>query len=172
MTRPPRPQIRVLSTKYDGSPHNDYLAELIDSGGGDEPARLLVPQGTVIHSYRGDYESRVTFTGLFWPGTDHWWNVEHNHEPWRGRSGSSMLSYANVSLPAEFDGETLRWVDLDLDVIVTEIGATIVDEDEFIEHAARFGYPADLVTRATQAAATLLELANRLAPPFDRERHI
>ena len=163
--------IRVVSTKYDGSPHNDYVAEMID-GRTDAPLRMFVPAGTVIHSYRGDYPSRVPFTALYWPGIDCWWNVEHNYEAWRGRSGTAMLSYANISMPAEFDGETLRWVDLDLDVIVTETGAQIVDEDEFAAHTTRFGYPDELVTRATEAAASLLDMATRLVPPFDRATYI
>ncbi len=166
--------VRILSTKYDGSPHNDYMAELLDAGdpASGAPMRLLVPRGTLIRSYRGDYPSRVTFTALYWPGADCWWNVEHNHEAWRGRSGTAMLSYANISTPAEFDGETLRWVDLDLDVIVTDGSPQIVDEDEFVAHITRFAYPPDLVARATEAATTLLGLAARHAPPFDRETYL
>ena len=72
MTSSPRRHIRVLSSKYDGAAHNDYVAELIEDGRGEAPLRLFVPQGTTIHSYRGDYPARVPFTGLFWPGEDCW----------------------------------------------------------------------------------------------------
>jgi hypothetical protein len=169
-------RVRVQSTKYDGSLHNDYEAYLLDApdGGGvssdaGAPLRLHVPAGTSIESYRGRYETSVAFTALFWPGLEVWWNVYHNHAP-VGRRG--FVSYANVSTPAEFDGETLRWVDLDLDVVVMADRVELDDEDEFEAHRVRFAYPPDLEARARGAASELLERAARLRPPFDREAHV
>jgi hypothetical protein len=164
----------VLSTKYDGHAHFDYPAYLLHPGDGSAmPLRLYVPAGTPVRSgYRGDYEIVTPFTALFWPGSDRWWNVEHNHHGHPRTSGGRLFSYANVSTPATFDGDTVRWVDLDLDVIVTEDGAALVDEDEFAQHREQFGYPEDVVARAWDAAQTLLQLATTGAPPFDRDEQI
>ena len=41
---------------------------------------------------------------------DRWYNV------WHFRDDTTELWYCNVALPASFDGETLRWVDLDIDI--------------------------------------------------------
>jgi protein associated with RNAse G/E len=173
-------RVRVQSTKYDGSLHNDYGAYLLDGGGdaagtegasneGGHPLRLHVPAGTRIESYRGRYDTSVAFTALFWPGAEVWWNVYHNHAP-AGRRG--FVSYANVSTPASFDGESVRWVDLDLDVVVMPGRVELDDEDEFEAHRLRFANPPDIEARAREAASELLERAARLSPPFDREAYI
>ena len=40
------------------------------------------------------------------------------------------------------------------------------DEDEFAEHQERYGYPADVVSRAEQAAAWLTEAVRAGDGPF------
>ena len=179
--RPSKPvtgrAVRIVSTKFDGSLHNDFAGRLIEDGGGLEyplaPLRVFVPEGTSIQSYRGDQVVRVPFTALFWPGQERWWNVYHNHRTLqRSDQRWTPESYANVSSPATFDGETVRWVDLDLDVTIRAGVVELLDEDEFAEHRMRMDYPDELVRSALAAAATLLELAARRAPPFDREAHI
>ncbi len=84
----------------------------------------------------------------------------------------STESYANVSLPATFDGETVRWVDLDLDVTIRDGVVELLDEDEFDEHRARMAYPEGVVTGAREAASELMRLAATRTPPFDRGTHI
>ncbi|MDA1002071.1 MAG: GNAT family N-acetyltransferase [Chloroflexi bacterium] len=164
----PDRSVRVLSTKYDGSPHYDYEARFVDHD--RSLLRLYVPVGTTMTSYRGVFPTRVAFTALFFTDGDRWYNCYHNH--WTGPR-ASIESYANVSLPAAFDGETVRWVDLDLDVLVRRTGgASIVDHDEFLEHRERFAYPDALARRAADTAAELLALARERRAPFDRESHL
>jgi uncharacterized protein len=168
--------VRILSTKFDGSLHNDFAGRLIhESANSEDPAaplRVFVPEGTSIQSYRGELTVRVPFTALFWPGHERWWNVYHNHHTFFANDRWSSAVYANVSTPATFDGETVRWIDLDLDVVIRDGAVELLDEDEFAEHRARMAYPERLATRALEAAATLIELATRRAPPFDRDTHI
>lgn len=163
--------VRVLSTKFEGSPHYDYLAELVPSED-DTQLVLLVRGGTLMQSYRGPRDAQATFTQVFWPSQDVWWNAEHYHEPLAFPDQASLLTYVNVALPATFDGETVRWVDLDLDVILTESGPVLLDEDEFAEHLLAMRYPDDLITRARDTAASLLEHAAHERTPFDRATHI
>jgi protein associated with RNAse G/E len=165
-------RIHVASTKFDGSLHQEYVAHLLDGGDGDEPLRLYVPAGTEFRSYRGEFVVRHAYTHLFWPDAPRWWNVEHFHTPVTLAHRPSMLTYANVASPAEFDGDTVRWIDLDLDVVVSEAGVRLIDEAEFEEHRERYGYPDDLVTHAREAAAMLLALAERGQHPFDRATYI
>lgn len=160
--------VRVLSTKYDGSPHYDYAARFVEHD--DALLTLFVPAGTTMTSYRGVFPTRVAFTALFFTDGDRWYNCYHNH--WTA-PGATIESYANVSLPAKFDGETVRWVDLDLDVLVRRTGgASIVDHDEFLEHRERFDYPDTLVRRAASTAAELLALARERRTPFDRDAQL
>jgi hypothetical protein len=164
--------VRVASTKFDGSLHQDYVGHLLEGHADGDALRLYVPAGTPVRRYRGEFAVRQAFTQLFWPGTDCWWNVEHFHEPLSFANRPSLLTYVNISTPAEFDGETVRWVDLDLDVIVTGAGVRLIDEDEFEEHRERFGYPDDLVMKARAAAELLIDLASRGERPFDRASYI
>ncbi|MCC6236761.1 MAG: DUF402 domain-containing protein [Dehalococcoidia bacterium] len=173
-----RQRVRVLSTKYDGSQHYEQHGWLLEAPGGDldapdVPLRVLLEAGTELRSYRGTFPAAIDFTMLFWPGQDRWYNVEHNH--WvvtRPDGRLSTSSYANVSTPATFDGDTVRWVDLDLDVTVRDGLVELVDEDEFDEHRTRMAYPESVITRAREAASELLRLAVLGAPPFDRDTHI
>jgi hypothetical protein len=66
--------VRILSTKYDGSHHNDFVGRLFEEerAAGD-PVRVLVEAGTQMRSYRGDYKIGFDFTALFWPDLDRWW---------------------------------------------------------------------------------------------------
>ena len=58
--------------------------------------------------------------------------------------------------------------DLDLDVLrLRQDGEVLlVDEDEFADHQVRYGYPAEVIRRAEQAAAWLLEAIRARAEPF------
>ena len=151
------PTVRIVSTKFDGSLHNDFAGRLIEDAGGTEdpsaPLRVFVPEGTPIQSYRGDQVVRIPFTALFWPAEDRWWYVYHNH--WTQQRADQRWtpeSYANVSSPATFDGETIRWVDLDLDVTIRTGVVELLDEDVFAEHRVRMAYPEALVASALEDA--------------------
>ena len=67
-------------------------------------------------------------------------------------------TYADVITPAVWDGDTVRMVDLDLDVVRRNDGTVeIADEDEFDEHRVALGYPAHVVDPArTEAAQSTL----------------
>jgi hypothetical protein len=67
--------------------------------------------------------------------------------------------YGNVQTPAVFDGDTISYVDLDLDVVL-EPGAPpcLVDEDEFLEACERLRYPAEVVEGAWEGTACLLRV--------------
>ncbi len=84
-----------------------------------------------------------------------------------------MKNGANVATPASFDGEVVRWTDLDIDIVVSEqLGIQVDDEDEFEEHQDRFGYPPDLVERVLATQAELLSLAQAAGYPLDRAAHL
>ena len=69
--------------------------------------------------------------------------------------------------PAGFE---VHSIDMDLDVIRTQQGETIIDdEDEFVEHTHTMGYPANLVIEAQESCQRVhRDVAARIAP-FDDE---
>jgi hypothetical protein len=84
--------------------------------------------------------------------SDRWYNI---YEIYDRDDGQVKCWYCNVSLPAEFDGDVIRFVDLALDLIVYPDGRQVVlDEDEF----TALGLPPDLASGALRALEELKEL--------------
>jgi hypothetical protein len=154
--------ISICSTKYDGSRHWEFDAWLVH-----EEGPLLVTMnfaGQELQTWKGPWVTPYDDRGHFW--SNRWYNVFRSERP---NAGGLHGWYCNVATPAEFDGETLRYVDLDLDVIVSAEGEPrVLDEDEFLENSAQMGYPTDIVERARRAADELVDLARRGDFPFGR----
>ncbi len=155
-------RIRLCSTKYDGSPHWEY-----DSWVVLEKGPLLVTQdfaGQEMQAYSGSWVSRHHTRNHFW--FDRWYNVMRLERP----QGSELEGwYCNVATPAQFDGETLRYVDLDIDVRISANGEEkVLDQDEFLENSARMGYPPEVIANARRAVDEILTLARTAQFPFDQ----
>ncbi len=162
----PGTPIRILSTKFDGSPHYEYWGRLIDQHG--SVIRVVTSEGTPSRGYRGDGLMRTSMTQLFF--TDRWYNVFHNYQP-VGRLG--MHWYANIGTPARIEGDTLHWVDLDLDLMDTQVrGLFVDDEDEFAEHQVLMAYPPEVIASAEAGLAELLSLAGERRFPLDHDTHV
>jgi uncharacterized protein len=155
----------VHSTKYDGSLHYHYDSVVVR-----EESNLLVlytAPGTPTQSYRGFVTASNHSLELYW--TDRLYNLHVNwYADWRPRS-----HYINIATPATWHDGTLRFVDLDLDVIWrTPSGEVILDdEDEFSLHQVRFGYPAELIAQALRSGEEVREMIARRVYPFDGSLH-
>lgn len=76
--------------------------------------------------------------------------------------------YVDVATPPAWDGDVVRAVDLDLDVVRGAGGRVWVeDEDEFAEHRAALGYPDDLVAAALGSCARVERALSAGHPPYD-----
>jgi protein associated with RNAse G/E len=153
--------VRVDSLKFDGRLHRSWPARLVRRAGS-----LLVLEGVfeteVRHPLLGHIRAGTLSTEFYW--TDRWYSVFRFREP----TGQLRNYYCNVNRPAEYDGETLSFVDLDIDVLVApDFSYTVLDEDEFEAHAAEFGYDEALRARVRLALDELLGLIETRAFPFD-----
>lgn len=158
-------QIAVHSTKYDGSIHYRYPATLVRA----EPNLLMLygAPGTLLESYRGPLRASAHTLELYW--SDRFYNLLVLwHENWQPR-----MHYVNIATPATWDTGVLHFIDLDLDVIWDAALNTIVvdDEDEFMLHQARFGYPAELVAQARQSSDEVRTMIAQRVYPFDGSLH-
>src|SRR5258708_17923846 len=160
---PSRWQIAAL--KYDGRPHYTWPATYLDDDGDHLRLSTLIG-GILIHTTRGFDEVQELASDLtFWRGR--WYNVFTNYdEDHRLRN-----FYCNVAMPLEIDQSlsisTLKYVDLDLDVRVFPDGRhELLDEDEFIDHTAKFGYPLAVQERARRAVEEILALVAARSGPF------
>ena len=74
----------------------------------------------------------------------------------------------DAALPAEFEGETVDFVDLDLDVVVLPGGQHYVrDQEIFAERAVSMGYTESAKRAAHQGILHALRLVRKSAFPFD-----
>lgn len=151
----------IRSTKYDGSLHYDYTAGLVRI----EPNLLVVytPPGISVDSYRGKQIARRHSLELYW--SDRYYNIHVNwSSDWQTHS-----HYVNIATPATWHTGEANYIDLDLDVIwrATTNEVILDDEDEFLLHQQRFGYPAELIAQAWDSSHEVRSLIAQRAYPFD-----
>src|SRR5687768_13377224 len=152
--------ITVRAYKYDGSEHRHWKAKLIRQEGS-----LLVLDATfneeIRHDLLGTIASGTRSIEYYW--LDRWYNIFRFAEP----TGELRSYYCNVNVPPAFDGQVLRYIDLDIDILVEpDLSYRVVDLEDFEQNAARFGYSEDVQTKARQALAGLVELIEARAFPF------
>ncbi|WP_322797137.1 DUF402 domain-containing protein [Tepidiforma sp.] len=159
-TAPPGSRVLLRATKYDGTPHWLQPFRVVSDDG-----NLLVTAyraRTPIYTSRGEFRSPYDSLVYFW--RDRWYNVFRLSRP----GCRTALWYCNITTPPTFDGCQLGYVDLDLDVKVYPNGCIeLLDEDEFREHARRYGYPTEVIARAQAAADEVQQLARRRGFPFN-----
>ncbi len=152
----------LQSQKYNHAPHMEWPAILVEQS----PARTVcyaAPETVVTHHSKG-LQFVLGRHALCVYEPDAWFNTMFDFDD----RGDLLEIYCNVALPYVFDARLLTWVDLDLDVVLTpESGAFVVDDDEFVEHAARFGYPDVVIERARATESMLLDRFDRRAYPFE-----
>jgi protein associated with RNAse G/E len=118
---------------------------------------MLVLRGTLEHTAGRSYVTFApgdTLLERYWPRR--WYNIFSLYD----RAGLFKGWYANICTPIAFDGQTIRYTDLDLDLWVwPDRHFLVLYEDEFSRRVEREMPPA-IVDRAR---AGLAELLNDLA---------
>lgn len=171
----PGTQIRCEMTKWGDRPH--WQSAGIYLGEDEHGAWVGYPRGTHNHRPGHEFHSAVDCVTLVQPGS---WHLATFQAP-----GIWCDLYVDVTTPAVWDGDVLRAVDLDLDVIrlpdplppdarapweVAPAGPGEVfvdDEDEFAEHQVAFGYPADVIAAAQASCDEVLAAVRAAEAPYD-----
>jgi protein associated with RNAse G/E len=153
--------VTVRAYKFDGSEHRQWPAEIVRQ---DES--LLVLQATfqeqVEHQLLGTIPCGTLSVEYYW--FDRWYNVFRFHE----LNGDVRNYYCNVNIPPEFDGQNLKYVDLDIDVLVrTDLSYEVLDLRDFQENAVRYGYPSEIREQAHNAVIELQGLIRSRSFPFN-----
>lgn len=153
--------ISIQSTKYDGSLHYNYPAMLVRKD--TDLVIAYTPPGMPVKSYRGAMTTANHSLQLFW--ADRPYNLHVNwYADWQPRT-----HYINIASAATWHDGAIRFIDLDLDVIWRAATGEVIldDEDEFLEHQVRFGYPADLIAQTWRGCDEVRALIARCEYPFD-----
>ena len=154
--------ITVVSYKYDGSISRTWPAIIREING-----PLIIAAGTfsntIEHPFLGTMEAGTLSLEYFW--TDRLYNIFELSEP----NGRFRGFYCNLALPVKFDGATLSYVDLDIDIAVApDSSIRVLDEDEFNENSIHLNYPADLTASVRDSLKALEKLILARQFPFDR----
>jgi uncharacterized protein len=150
--------VRVVYRKYDGTAHRDYPARRLAED--DLGTWLGVTAGTRSVYHGRPSVEQIPFVLLV--PHDAWWTGMFNPPP------RTSEVYCDITSPAEWEDDTVRIIDLDLDVVRRRATGAVElrDEDEFAEHRVRFGYPDDAVEQARAAAEWLLGALGDGTEPF------
>jgi len=94
---------------------------------------------------------------------DRWYNVFRFAQP----DGNLRNYYCNVNVPPTFDGKTLSYVDLDLDILVEpDFSYRILDVADFDRNAKSYGYSSEVQANARRAVDEVVTMIETRAFPF------
>ncbi|WP_277437509.1 DUF402 domain-containing protein [Streptomyces sp. SPB162] len=152
--------VRVRYRKYDRSLH--WNMEMRRLGEDEHGVWLGVPADNVMRKGHGPDISFPEAYVLLFPH-DQWWTATFNAAP------RSTEIYCDITTPPQWMSATeVTMIDLDLDVVRKRgvPAPVLIDEDEFAEHQIRYGYPADVIAQAAEAAQWLMRQIGDGAEPF------
>src|SRR6267142_3672314 len=156
----PSKSIQVRTYKYDGSEHRSWPAQVLRQEGS-----LIVLDAKfadeVVHNLLGTIAGGTHSLEYYW--LDRWYNVFRFAQP----NGELRNYYCNVNVPPTFDGETLSYVDLDLDILVEpDLSYQILDVEDFERNVKLYGYSDEVQSNARRAIDELIELIGTRQFPF------
>lgn len=160
MTDTHQSSITVRVLKHDGAEYRRWEAELIYREG-----NLLVCDAEfdidVSHEILGEVKQHTQTVEYYW--LDRWYNVFRFLKD----DGSTRLWYCNINTPPDLNGETLTYVDLDIDLVVhPDFSIQVLDKDEFEVNAKRYGYSDDERQHAHRAVEELISMIEGREFPF------
>ena len=152
--------ITVRAHKYDGSAHRSWSAKVLRREGSLIVLNAVFAE-ELQHHLLGTIERGTASLEYYW--LDRWYNIFRFQEP----TGELRNYYCNVNIPPEFDGEVLRYIDLDIDILVNaDLSYTVLDQDEFEQNSQTYGYPEEVRKHARLAVTELEQLIKTHGFPF------
>ena len=154
-------RVTIERHKWPDVPHYEY--DTMHLGDDEQGSWFAAPAGNPIRR-GGVVLFETDQPSLFLVPVDQPWMV------WFGANLTFGFDvYVDVgTVPVRSPG-LVTMVDLDLDVVRNlDVTVAILDEDELVEHAVAYGYPADLVAHAERVAAEVVALIESGAEPFGR----
>ena len=148
------------STKYDGSLHYRYEVQLVERS--EDQLAVYSGPGTSVISYRGPSTRVRQLLSIFWLGRPF-----VLHAMWDAAWQPHSL-YIDISTDTRWTDDVVRYIDLDLDLVLNHDSTEIIlaDEDEFAAHRNKFRYPATLVSQCLTAVGEVRQLLELRESPF------
>lgn len=116
--------------------------------------------GDSIRSGERSYPWPADTLQFYW--SDRWYNIRAAL-----RDGEPYFYSCNVAMPAEFVEGRISYIDLDLEIAVTDgLSLRLEGEEDFARNTLAMHYPPDVVQRARDAVQELQSLVRAGRPPF------
>lgn len=153
--------ITINARKFGGEIHRSWNCELIE-----QIDTLLIFVGVfkdeIVHPELGIIRPGTVSYEYYW--LDRWYNIFRFHEP----EGALRNFYCNINLPPTFEAGVLDYVDLDIDLLVSEnFQIKVLDLEEFEINSVKFNYPKPVIEKAFASLTDLISLAEQRHFPFN-----
>jgi protein associated with RNAse G/E len=153
-------QLLVRVLKHDGSEYRRWRGRVAG-----REANLIVLNAEfdvdVSHHLLGEIKRGTRLIEYYW--LDRWYNVFR----FLHKDGSTRLYYCNVNKPPAFDGRSLTYIDLDIDVVVQpDYSYEVLDLDEFRVNSEAYGYSDEEKANASDALEALISMIQSRRFPF------
>jgi len=156
-------QVTVRVLKYDGIEYRRWIARVLKRDGSLQVLDAEF-EHDVQHHLLGEIRRGTPTVEYYW--LDRWYNIFR----FLNDDGSTRLYYCNINMPPAFDGPLLRYVDLDIDILVEpDLSYQVLDLDEFEVNAARYQYSQEVKTQARVAVEELISIIGKREFPFDED---
>jgi protein associated with RNAse G/E len=149
---------RVQSRSFDGRVVWEWQARFV----GKAPSLIVLQSSGGEGISSGDRVVPWPSDTLQFYWSDRWYNIRAALQ-----DGEPYFYSCNVAMPAVISDGRVTYVDLDLEVAVTDgLSARVEGEDDFARNAAAMHYPPDVTQRARDAVQELYSLVRAGRPPF------
>ena len=153
----------MVFSKWGGRRHWEYDA--VQLGSDEHGSWLGVRAGTRLSRPGADFCAEQAFVVLVPVGAPF---AASFYEHTGAVPNGWVEVYVDITTPPVWDGQTVRMLDLDLDVVKGRTGRVWVDdEDEFAAHRVRFGYPDEVVAMAVSSCHAVRLAVEAGTPPYD-----
>lgn len=153
--------IIVRACKYDGREHRRWRAQLLKREGPLLVLDAYFPE-EVTHDLLGTIAVGTHSLEYYW--LDRWYNIFRFAQP----CGELRNFYCNVNVPPALENDVLRYVDLDLDILVApDYSYQVLDAEDFDQNAKLYGYPDEVRTNARRAVDELVKMIEAREFPFN-----
>ncbi len=150
-------KVRIRVYKEDGTCYRWWSAT-VESVRRDQIV-VVTPAGHRVGSIDGGWTSEYAIRAFYWP--DRRYSLLEVYTP----DGTLEEIFVNINSPVEITDGEIRFTDYELDVSrMPPDPARVVDEDEFLEAASRYGYSEDFRQACYAVAREAVELADSWAP--------
>jgi uncharacterized protein len=148
--------MKIISNRFDGRLHRVWLDAKPVPG---EPWMAFYPPGAPVQEADGTcWSSPYPVCAFFWP--------DRYYQVFMLLKETSTDYYCNVIAPPVFDASqnAFVFVDLDMDVVVSDGEVRTLDEDEF--QARKHAYSMEWIEGALRGVKEVSDMASRGQGPF------